>query len=301
MAARVLGVGVPTFDRVFVVDGGGAAGKWTATRAFVQPGGQVPTALVALRRWGLETSFLGPLGDDDGGRLQAESLRAEGVAVLGAVCPGVASHESFIAVDQASGERTIYGYRDPSLALGAVAFSASMLDAVDAVLLDGEERDLAVAVAGAARAAGVAVMVDLDEASGAEEILELTDYAVVSGDFVSRFSGSGEVESGLRAIGRLGPGVVVATLGDAGALMWSGGRLRRESGVAVDVVDTTSAGDVFHAGFLFAVLSGRAPAEALRVATGAAALCCTRLGGRASIPTLAELAAARLAGADEVG
>jgi sulfofructose kinase len=63
----------------------------------------------------------------------------------------------------------------------------------------------------------------------------------------------------------------------------------------VTVVDTLGAGDVFHGAFVLAVAEGRAVAEAARFANAAAALKCTRAGGRAGIPTRAEVEALLLA------
>ncbi|MFN8640397.1 MAG: PfkB family carbohydrate kinase [Candidatus Binatia bacterium] len=86
-----------------------------------------------------------------------------------------------------------------------------------------------------------------------------------------------------------GPRLTVATLGPGGALACSGGRVRHVPAVRVPVVDTTSAGDCFHAGALYGLLRGWDDARALRFAAAAAALACTRLGGRTSVPALAEV------------
>src|SRR5438094_413377 len=50
-----------------------------------------------------------------------------------------------------------------------------------------------------------------------------------------------------------------------------------------------AAGDVFHAAFALALAEGRAEAEALRFASAAAALKCTRFGGIVGAPTRAEV------------
>jgi sugar/nucleoside kinase (ribokinase family) len=53
-------------------------------------------------------------------------------------------------------------------------------------------------------------------------------------------------------------------------------------------VDTTGAGDVFHAGFIYGLLQNWEVEEILRFANAAAALKCRDLGGRKGIPTLEE-------------
>jgi len=60
---------------------------------------------------------------------------------------------------------------------------------------------------------------------------------------------------------------------------------------AIDAVDTLGAGDVFHGAYALALAEGGDTASAARFATLAAALKCTRDGGRAGCPTRAEVAA----------
>jgi sulfofructose kinase len=63
----------------------------------------------------------------------------------------------------------------------------------------------------------------------------------------------------------------------------------RQKAFAVCAVDTLAAGDVFHAAFALALAEGRAEAAALRFASAAAALKCTRFGGIVGSPTRAEV------------
>jgi sulfofructose kinase len=57
----------------------------------------------------------------------------------------------------------------------------------------------------------------------------------------------------------------------------------------VNVVDTLSAGDVFHGALALALLEGQAIERAARFACVAAALKCTRFGGRLGCPSRAEV------------
>ena len=89
------------------------------------------------------------------------------------------------------------------------------------------------------------------------------------------------------------------TRGDGGSLALVGGKRIDTPGYPVDAVDTTGAGDVFHAGFVAGLLLGLPIEQTLRVANAAAALSCRRLGGRDGIPTRAETFA--LAEVDDPG
>jgi sugar/nucleoside kinase (ribokinase family) len=61
--------------------------------------------------------------------------------------------------------------------------------------------------------------------------------------------------------------------------------------VSARVVDTTGAGDVYHAGYLFGLLEGWALPRRMAFASAAAALACTRLGARGHLPARAEVEA----------
>lgn len=297
--AEVVGVGGNTADHVCVVDvAPPLGGKRRTRRYFQQPGGAVPTALVALSRWGLTTAYIGPIGDDDGGRAQLASLRREGVDTGGCgVCRGVPSEISFITVDAATGERTILWHRDQRLRLPASSFDTSSLTGARAVLLDDADIDLAAAVAAAARAAGARVIVDLDAPEPrTTQLLRYTDIAIVAENFLDAFAPGCETAAGLAELAATGPSIAVATRGSAGAVAWAGGRYYRQPAFAVRAVDTTSAGDVFHAAFVCATLNDCDMGDTLRLAAAAAALACASWGGRDSIPDMAAVRALAASG-----
>src|SRR5207244_3743641 len=86
----------------------------------VEPGGQIATALVALRRWGARATYLGAFGDDEAGAVSRASLASEGVDVAHArVRSGTPNQLSVILVDARSGERTVLWHRPPGLALAS--------------------------------------------------------------------------------------------------------------------------------------------------------------------------------------
>ena len=58
---------------------------------------------------------------------------------------------------------------------------------------------------------------------------------------------------------------------------------------AVDAIDTVAAGDCFNGAFTVALLEGKLPLEAARFACAAAAICVTRRGAQASMPSRADV------------
>jgi sugar/nucleoside kinase (ribokinase family) len=139
--------------------------------------------------------------------------------------------------------------------------------------------------AGWARAAGIPVIADLDEMyPGVERLIESVDYLIVSRDFPSRLMKEKDLKKALRGMQlRYGCVLTAATLGEDGVLAWNGARLLHRSAYRVPVVDTTGAGDVFHAGFIYGLLQGWPLERQLDFACAAAALNCTASGARGGI------------------
>ncbi len=81
-----------------------------------------------------------------------------------------------------------------------------------------------------------------------------------------------------------GVGTLIVTMGDKGAMILSDEGLMEVSGVSVDVVDTTGAGDAFNSGLAVALAEGRDVVSAVKFANCSGALACTKLG---VIPSLA--------------
>jgi sulfofructose kinase len=290
----VVGFGFNTLDHVCVVPRPPAPeSKQRVSRYLRQPGGQIPTALVALQRWGLRTAYVGPFGNDEGGELQWASLSQEGVDLSGSRRrTEVGSQVSFIIVDRLSGERTVLWERPDGLALTAGDLDPKHLTAGRVLFMDADDVETALRAAGWAKENGTLVMLDVDEPGArTAELLTLTDVAIVSGDFPQRLTGEADLRRALRKMARMGPTFLAATLGRGGALACVAGATLHVPARPVAVVDTTSAGDLFHAGCLYGILHDWKPAQTLRFAAAAAALECTELGGRSAIPSLDRVSA----------
>jgi sugar/nucleoside kinase (ribokinase family) len=254
------------------------------------PGGQTASAVVACQCWGLSTRYVGRLGDDDAGRLHLREFDRTGVDARVVEVPGAASPQSLIVVD-AGGERTVLCRRDDRLLLQPSDLSRDWITHARALHLDGYETAAATQAARWAKDAGIPVIADLDETyHGIEDLLECIDYAIVSRDFPGRLTGEHHLESALRRMHqRYGCRVTAATLGQDGVLAWDGKQSYLHSAFRVPVVDTTGAGDIFHAGFIYGLLQGWELERQLDFACAAAALNCTCSGARGGIRTVADV------------
>jgi len=285
----LVGVGLNATDTLIPLANYPARGsKMEYSEASVMPGGQVATTVVACQTWGLKTRYVGKLGDDDAARLHREAFDRAGVEARLITVAGAASPQSLILVD-GGGERTVLCRRDERLTLQPEELNRAWIENARALHVDGHDTAAATLAAGWARAAGIPVVADLDELyPGVDELIERIDYLIVSRDFPCRLMGDNDLERALRRMQkRYGCRLAAATLGEGGVLAWDGQRLRHSAAYCVPVADTTGAGDIFHAGFIYGLLQGWPLERQLDFSCAAAALNCTAAGARGGIRTVA--------------
>lgn len=290
----VVGLGQCCIDHLGQVDPFPLADQKAEFHGFArQGGGPVATAMVTTARLGLRTAFLGKVGDDSFGTEIIQELNAEGIDTRGVVvAPGKTSQFAFIAVEKQRPTRTVFWTRGTAHPLLPREIRTDVLLASRYLHLDGLHVDASLEAARLARAAGIPVM--LDSGTLREEyrpLLPLVDHLAVSEGFARAFAGSDDPALGLRALQAAGPRFVCITLGERGCVGMHDGRIVRQPAWPVPVVDTTGCGDTFHGGLIYALLQGWDLAERLAFASAVAALKCRRMGGRAGLPSLAEVRA----------
>ncbi|MBI4516386.1 MAG: carbohydrate kinase family protein [Deltaproteobacteria bacterium] len=285
----VVGFGLNTMDHLCVV---GRHPRLDSKQRMVayerQAGGQVPTALVALQRWGLTTAYVGCFGDDIDGTDSRRSLAVEGIDLSGcSLRTGVGHHVSVILIDQVSGERAVVWQRPEALALRPDEITRSSLTGGRVLLMDAYDLPATLQAARWAKQDGVITVLDIDgPGPGVDDLLRLTDVLIASAEVLPKLTGKNELRAALRAAATMGPWFVGVTLGAGGALALVRGQLHYVPSVRVAVVDTTGAGDIFHAGCIYGLLQEWPAQQTLRFAAAAAGLKCERLGGRPGIPSV---------------
>jgi sulfofructose kinase len=284
----VVGVGLNATDTLIPVAYYPARGSKVEFRsATVLPGGQVATAVVALQQWGLRTRYVGKLGDDGAAAMHRAEFARLGVEAHLFTAPGCPSQQAFILVDDA-GERTVLWKRDTRLTLRPEELRREWITEARALHVDGHDTAAAAVVAGWARAAGIPVIADLDEIyPGVEALLKNINYLITSRDIPGRLMEEPDLRKSLPALReRFGCRLTAATLGEGGVLAWDGTQFHYAAAFCIQTVDTTGAGDIFHAGFIYGLLQGWPMHRQLDFACAAAALNCTAVGARGGIHPL---------------
>jgi ribokinase len=260
-------------------------------------GGKGANQAVAAARLGASSVLIGKVGDDAFGAQIRHNLAREGIDLtyLGEAT-GVPTGVAVIML--VHGENTIVVARGANdmVTPEDVQHAQSAIARSDAVLCQLEVPLTAVEAALAAgRAAGVTTILDPAPAQRCPEtILALADYITPNRHEARSLTGIAieDYDDARRAAHHLLHYVrkgVVVKLGGAGALVVEAGEEHRIEGIAVEVVDTTAAGDAFCAALGVALAHGVAFPEAARFANAVGALTVTRLGAQPSLPTLAEV------------
>ena len=288
----VVGIGQNSLDHICLVDGLPTfAGKDLIYDYRQQPGGQVATAILAATRLGLRSAFVSSVGDDEAGRLALAPLEKAGVDLSGVrSVAGARTQLAVILVDRRSGERTVLWRRDRALSLSGLPLDRSLIRRARALHIDAGDPDVSLWAARVAREAGLPIVLDADAgAEGVEALLPAVDFPVVSRDFAEKHFETSSVREALEGLVAAGARLAVVTLGEWGALAKAGDRWFQAPAFRVEARDTTGAGDVFHAAFVWALLQGYDAEATLRAANAAAALNCCAIGAQGGLATGAEL------------
>ena len=137
---------------------------------------------------------------------------------------------------------------------------------------------------------------EIDSDAALRDLLRVTTILFCNGETARSLSSKRSAIDSARSLSTLGPRAVVVTLGSQGALVFDRERgSATAQGHAVDVVDSTGAGDCFAGSFLFAWIRAWPLAAALEIANAMAAISTTAYGCQAGVPTSEELLASPLA------
>ncbi len=291
---NVICLGLAVWDQIFTLDqlpSGG--GKNFATSFTEVGGGPAATAAAAAARLGADTALWSRIGGDDVGRRILDDLQSYGVDT--ATVRRFTDKNSGLAVVllDSAGERMIVTPGDPGLDNDPAWLPLEQVAEADAVLADLRWPQGAESLLAAARQSGTASVLDADLTSEPEAIaplVEAASHVVFSAPALRAFTGQEDARAGLAAVRARTQGVVAVTAGAEGCFWIDDDDISgHQPAFPIEVVDTLGAGDVFHGAFALALGERQPLAQAMRFATAAAALKCTRPGGRTGTPNRAEL------------
>jgi len=299
MSWDILGLGCVAVDDLLYLDGFPTPDtKMRVRRRERQGGGLTANALVAASRLGASCAFAGVLGHDPASQFVLDNLQREGIDTSCVVFQECARPiHSTILVDERHHTRTILFDLTGATGASVDRPAEEVIRSTRVLFVDHYGIEGMIRAAKIARAAGIAVVGDLErnEWPGFDELMALVDHLIVSHEFALKLAGVRDPAALVQALWRKDRQAVVVTCGAQGAWYRGvAGEIRHQPAFAVEVVDTTGCGDVFHGAYAASLAVGLPLEQRIARATAAAALKARHPGAQAGCPRLADVLALTL-------
>ena len=268
----------------------------------IEPGGAC-NFLIMAERLGLHSAALGSVGDDAYGSLILQKLRGEGVETGGVnILVGQKTTGVIILIDD-QGQHAFLG------ALGTIqttGISAALIEKISHsralftngyAFLESLLPGIVIEVMQLARQNNTLVIFDPGpqiqqiEPGLIRKGISLTDYLLLTQEEAAALAGGESAEETARNLLKLGPRMVVLKLGAQGSLSVSAQTSLRTPALAVNVRDTSGAGDAFDAAFVYGIMQGMSLEQIGKLANAAGGLTVSRVGAGTALPLKVEIEA----------
>jgi ribokinase len=300
---RVFVAGSINMDVVATADRHPQVGETVAGReVFYFPGGKGANQAVAAAKLGAPTTLIGRVGTDAFGRDLRTFLAAQGID-LAFVRDTPEAHTGTAIITVANADNTIVVVPGANALVTTADVAASSLARGDVAV---SQFEIPLPAIGAffkrARAAGATMILNPAPALPFDrKLLDLVDILILNESelgFLARteLRDTDDHTRFLEAARLLQAGtgkIICVTLGKRGVVALVDGEPVVISGRVVETVDTTGAGDCFVGAVAAQLASGKPIRDAFETANIAASICVQRMGAAPSMPTAAEVSAAR--------
>lgn len=235
-------------------------------------GGSAANTIHGLASLSLETGFVGSVSKDNYGEFFEDDLQKKGIKPLlrySETATGRA--HAFVSPDS---ERTFGTYLGAALELGPQHLNSAMFEGYDWLYIEGylvQNHDLIETAVKMARQNGLKVALDLasynvveDNRSFLESLLK--DYVdlVFANEEESKTMTSKEPEQALKVLSSMCQTAVVK-IGKKGSLILVDQEITHIESIPARAVDTSGAGDLYAAGFIYGLSKGLNPVKCARI------------------------------------
>lgn len=252
-------------------------------------GGPAANAAYLLGKWGLDTSFVGVLGDDSYAKKIIKEFKSVNVKTKYIeLDKNGETTLSFVVVNKENGSRTTFTHRQKNMTL-----KKNYKLTADVILVDGQELDVSIKAIDNNKAISI-----LDAGRLKEETIILgkkVNYLVCSKNFAEDFTNLKitddikSIEAIYNIMEQTFTNTIIITLEEKGCSYKKDGNIIILPALKVTAADTTGAGDIFHGAFTFGIANKYDLEKALKIANIAASLSVTRIGSRNSVFSLSEV------------
>ena len=290
----ILGLGCCTVDELLYVEAFPLPdAKIRVLERVRDCGGLTASALVAASRLGARCAYGAQLGHDANSRFVAQSLQRHAVDLSPVVWNEQAQPiHSTIIVDTTNHTRNIFWEQPGVVGAHDELPDEQTIRNCRVLFVDHYGTTGSIRAARIARKNGIAVVADIerDNVPRFTELLELVDHLVISQRFALHLTNTMSARDAVRVLVG-GRAAVVVTCGQNGCWFASSDdeTPRHFPAFAVETVDSTGCGDIFHGAYASELARGETLHNRVRFASAAAALKATRRGVQSGAPTRAEV------------
>lgn len=272
-------------------------GKTMAKRYEVKPGGVAGNVISQLSALGIHAGWFGKIGNDEAGTILLEDFRRQGASLDHVeVIPNKRSMFTWITCDEHA-NRTIIMFPNVLVELTAEEVRTkhrNLIEQADILMAEASVLPLPPVIEAMkiARKAGTKTVLDMDitpteleRINGSrdliDEVIELADVFIPCKAAAAELIGDKNITDHMKDL-QVHPWQIVAvTVGSKGCYIFDGNQTYNIPGYPVQVVETTGAGDAFHAGFVYGMLNGQMSLQEIgEFANACGAYCCTGVGAR---------------------
>lgn len=256
------------------------------------PGGPALTAAMLLGKWDVETYLMSVVGDDNYAPLIIKSLNDANVNTKYIIKKqGEQTTKTFVILNQENASRTLFNVSAASDEKYEINYDFSP----DIILMDGEHYNLsAQAIKKFPNAIRIIDAGKLTERTAA--LCKVCDYVVCSREFAelaSReridYTKPDSLKVVMNKLTEQFPGTIIITQEEKGCLYKIDEKIKMMSGIKVNAIDTTAAGDIFHGAFAYGVAKKLPLEKILKIANIAAGISVKTIGSSISIPEVEEV------------
>ena len=272
-------------------------GKTMAKRYELMPGGVAGNVISQLSALGIYSGWFGKIGDDEAGSILIEDFKKQGASLANIeVVKGKRSMFTWITCDDHA-NRTIIMFPNVLVELTSQDVRTKhrqLIEQAEVLMTEASVLPLPPVIEAMeiARAAGTKIILDMDitpteleRINGNRDIIlkaiELADVFIPCKAAAVELLGTDDIAHHMDALQMRKGQIIAVTAGSNGCWIYDGTHTYDIPGCPVEVVETTGAGDAFHAGFVYGLLDGTMDLEEIgSFANACGAYCCTGIGAR---------------------
>ena len=254
-------------------------------------GGPAAVASIFLSSHGVDSKFIGRLGDDSDSLLLKNSLKNFKVDYkYSLVHKNTSSHKSFVVQDY-RGERLIISYKPSSYDKSKIIFDKK-IDFSGIFLADLTWVNATHELCKHVYKNKGRLIIDADlfiKNKKTDYIIKYSSHVIFSKVGVDNYTKKKSIKDALNFLYTKNNKFYAVTDGSKGVTWIDNGIIKKISAISVLVKETNGAGDVFHGAFAYGLLNNFSNYNSLKYANIAAAIKCTKKGGINNLPTKKEI------------